>query len=363
ARTAPRTAFTGVPPEKLAQAARGVEEERGESEIPPPPEPVRDMGAEDDAPQEIGAIAQAAEPFVESDAADILTTRKQTRIAMNEERLDRGLRPEQVRRQVGAGGQTRQYVDNLGRRAKYFRSKIAGHFGRDCKEPLPAQGSQMVLAARVETDCEEGLAQAAQDVGGPSEQTQVAAELAFDDEISSSLKVSEDNALAKLIRGERWKRLEHGRCKYLIGAEALAKHGAATGQMARWLKDLEQMRFRGFDNSVRGSIVARASSTGRSRHAVICAAQAAPGPAGSLMGKPNLKALGARIDFETDSARLTQLDLAIPRNETAGTMVAEMFPQPRIVPVAVKAWVKDGKTLDKVSGWDVSKADDYDAIS
>eukprot|EP00959_Pyramimonas_sp_CCMP1952_P370402 7757416-Pyramimonas_sp.AAC.1 len=67
---------------------------------------------------------------------------------MNEERLDRGLRPEQVRRQVGAGGQTRQYVDNLGRRAKYFRSKIAGHFGRDCKEPLPAQGSQMVLAAR-----------------------------------------------------------------------------------------------------------------------------------------------------------------------------------------------------------------------
>ena len=46
-------------------------------------------------------------------------------------------------------------------------------------------------------------------------------------------------------------------------------------------------------------------------------AHAVPGAAGFLMSKPDLKALGAAINLETDSMYLKRLDMTMPLNETA----------------------------------------------
>ena len=60
--TAIRTAFPGIPPERLTQAAYAVEEGPGDDQLPPPPEPYQEEGAEDDVTQELDAIVQSAEP-------------------------------------------------------------------------------------------------------------------------------------------------------------------------------------------------------------------------------------------------------------------------------------------------------------
>ncbi|CAK0868212.1 unnamed protein product [Prorocentrum cordatum] len=309
--TALRTAFPGVPTETLAQATYAAEEEHGETDFPQMLEPYKDEGAEDDVTREIDAIVQAAEPIDESDAVEILATWKQTRVAMNREKLDRGL--------------------------KCFRCKKIGDFNKDCKEPMPAHSSQMVFAECVKSDGER--VQAVQDLQASNErEMMMAAEQDIDEEINSILKVHEDNVLATLIQDEDGiteKKTttegtvlgvthsdgcsvpDTGCCKSLIGAETLMKHEAATGQKARWLKDAKQMRFRGFDNSVQESIGAVELDWTVKGYTVTFVVHVVQGPAGFLMSEPDLKALGAKIDLETDTMYPKKLDLTIPLNETA----------------------------------------------
>jgi hypothetical protein len=57
--TAIRTAFPGVPPERLTQTAFAVEEEHGDTEVGPPPEHYAEESVEDDITDEIDAIVEA----------------------------------------------------------------------------------------------------------------------------------------------------------------------------------------------------------------------------------------------------------------------------------------------------------------
>ncbi|CAK0792131.1 unnamed protein product, partial [Prorocentrum cordatum] len=400
--------------ERLTQMAFAVEEEHGDTEVGPPPEPYQEESVEDDITDEIDAIVQAAEPIDEADAVEILATWKQTRTAMTKEKLDRGLRPQWKARpgQGGHGGPTRHDLDKLGRRVKCFRCKKIGHFSRDCKEPLPAHSSQMVFVEPMdEEDQEEARVQA---VLGAAQDDEIT-DGDLDDEINSILKVHEDNVLARLIQQERWKRLAHemkeqqedeyasvekraaeegtvlgvthadgcsvpdtGCCKSLIGEETLTKHEAATGKQARWLKDAKPMRFRGFDNSVQESVGAVELDWEIKNFIVTFVVYVVPGSAGFLMSKPDMKALGAALDLETDSLYLKRLGLTIPLSETVAghyeidflnrekkvkrRMVTELFSPPRIVPVAARCGFLEGQSLDKVHGWDVDKDDDYNAM-
>eukprot|EP00959_Pyramimonas_sp_CCMP1952_P313544 6562897-Pyramimonas_sp.AAC.1 len=69
------------------------------------------------------------------------------------------------------------------------------------------------------------------------------------------------------------------------------------------------MRFRGFDNSVQGSIGAVELDWLIKGYQVTFVVHAVPGAAGFLMSKPDLKDLGAAIDHETDSLYLKKLDI------------------------------------------------------
>ena len=93
-------------------------------------------------------------------------------------------------------------------------------------------------------------------------------------------------------------------------------HEAATGTRARWLRDVKPMRFRGFDNSVQESAGAVELDWVIKNYIVTFVVYVVPGSAGFLMSKPDLKALGAAIDLETDSMYLKRLDIKIPLNET-----------------------------------------------
>ncbi|CAK0862474.1 unnamed protein product [Prorocentrum cordatum] len=402
--TAIRTAFPGVPPERLTQTAFAVEEEHGDTEVGPPPEHYAEESVEDDITDEIDAIVQAAEPIDEADAVEILATWKQTRTAMTKEKLDRGLRPQWKARpgQGGHGGPTRHDLDKLGRRVKCFRCKKIGHFSRDCKEPLPAHSSQMVFVEPMdEEDQEEARVQAV--LGAAQDDEIIDGDL--DDEINSILKVHEDNVLAKLIQQERWKRLAHemkeqqedeyasvekrvaeegtvlgvthadgcpvpdtGCCKSLIGEETLTKHEAATGKKARWLKDAKPMRFRGFDNSVQESVGAVELDWEIKNFIVTFVVYVVPGSAGFLMSKPDMKALGAALDLETDSLYLKRLGLTIPMSETvAGHYEIDFLNREKKVKrqahtSSVRVRDVGSQSLDKVHGWDVDKDDDYNAM-
>ncbi|CAK0911130.1 unnamed protein product, partial [Prorocentrum cordatum] len=370
--TAIRTAFPGIPPERLTQAACAVEEEFVDSEAPPPPEPYQEEGAEDDVTQEIDAIVQAAEPIEESDAVEILATWKQTRVAMNKERLDRGLRPGWKARPPGPSGPTRHDLDKLGRRVKFFRCKNIGHFSRDCKEALPAHGAGMVIAEPMEPE-------AAGEVR--VEMVQPCLEDNLDDEINSILKVHEDNVLAKLIQEERWKRLEHGMkekqedddatpevkateegtvlgvahsdgcsvpdtgcCKTLIGEETLMKHEAATGKKAKWLKDVRPMRFRGLDNGVQESIGAVELDWAIKNYIVTFAVYVVPGH--------------CEIDFLNREKRTRRQmhESAVRVQKVAESEGAPTF---QWGGVGRGSW---GQSLDKARGWDVDKDSDYEAM-
>ena len=125
-------------------------------------------------------------------------------------------------------------------------------------------------------------------------------------------------------------RFQTGRYKALIGEESLTRHEAATGKKARWLKDVKPMRFRGFDNSVQQSIGAVELDWTIKDYLVTFVVYVVPGSAGFLMSKPDLKALGAVINLETDSMYLKRLNVTIPLNETvAGYYEIDFLNRPK----------------------------------
>ena len=82
--------FLGCPPDRWSHGTFGVEEleDRPDHELQDPV----DFGGDTEFESEIEAIVGALEPIEESDAIEVLSTWKQTRTAMTQEKLNRGLR-------------------------------------------------------------------------------------------------------------------------------------------------------------------------------------------------------------------------------------------------------------------------------
>ena len=85
-----RTSFLGCPPDRWSHGTFGVDEleDRPDHELQDPV----DFGGDTEFESEIEAIVGALEPTEESDAIEVLSTWKQTRTAMTQEKLNRGLR-------------------------------------------------------------------------------------------------------------------------------------------------------------------------------------------------------------------------------------------------------------------------------
>ena len=84
------TSFPGCPSDRWSRGPLGVEEleDRIEGETQDHVE----FGDDAELESEIGAIEGALEPLEESDTIEVLATLKQTRTAMTQEKLSRGLR-------------------------------------------------------------------------------------------------------------------------------------------------------------------------------------------------------------------------------------------------------------------------------
>lgn len=109
--TAIRTAFPGVPPQRLLHAAYAVQHE--ETIVPVGVEGRADTKME----EEIDASIQAVEPepLEDVDAIEVLATWKQTREAMTKEKLDRGAKGRPP------SSPSRQELDRLASRTRCFR--------------------------------------------------------------------------------------------------------------------------------------------------------------------------------------------------------------------------------------------------
>ena len=86
-RTAIRTSFLGCPPDRRGEFGVDELEDRVEAE----PQDHVDLGSDAEFEPEIEAIVGALEPREESDTVEVLATWTQTRRAMNQEKLNRGL--------------------------------------------------------------------------------------------------------------------------------------------------------------------------------------------------------------------------------------------------------------------------------
>ena len=85
-----RTSFPGCPPDRWPLGTCGVEELEGR--IEDETQDHVEFGDDAELESELEAIARALEPMEESDAIEVLATWKQTRTAMVQEKLNRGLR-------------------------------------------------------------------------------------------------------------------------------------------------------------------------------------------------------------------------------------------------------------------------------
>ena len=159
------------------------------------------------------------------------------------------------------------------------------------------------------------------------------------------MKVYEESVLEKLIREERWKRLEAemkepleqenesaealgvthqpgcavpdtGCAKSLIGLETLNRHEQAMGRKVSWVKDAKRQRFRGFDDSLQESMGAVELPWRLKNKIITFIVHVVPGNSGLLLSRPDLKSLGARMDLARDELYLKELDETVPMMET-----------------------------------------------
>ena len=86
--TAIRTSFLGCPLDRWSHGAFGVDEL--EDRVEHEPQDLVDFGDDAEFESEIEAVVGALQPVEDSDAVEVLATRKQTRKAVTQEKLSRG---------------------------------------------------------------------------------------------------------------------------------------------------------------------------------------------------------------------------------------------------------------------------------
>lgn len=107
-----------------------------------------------------------------------------------------------------------------------------------------------------------------------------------------------------------------GCAEALIGEKTLRKHDEVTGHKAQWKLGLMPVRFKGFDDNVQTSIGAVELEWKVDDKAIIFEVHVVPGDVGLLLSRPVQKALGSRIDLDTDEMYLKRTDKTVEMNVT-----------------------------------------------
>jgi hypothetical protein len=344
-------------------------------------EPRRDDDDNYDIETEINEIlADGDEPIDEEDAIDILATWKETRAAMNKEKLQRGFKPV-----------NREAFTKLEMRNRCFLCKRTGHFSRQCPmrrnrggpgsntsmttpPPPRSSGSSTrsagmvtvhVMTAPVETDEEDVWQEIDTLLTSWSNGRPVLGE-----------RDGQATLITKLTNAERFRRLARerdgndmtdenendqmdvhevddtagnqfvenggqsedefevcachspgcgavdtgcGMC--LIGSETLTKHMEVSGDAPEWISDAPTVKFKAYDGKVRKSNKACWITwhLRRASKRIRIMTYVIDGDAGLLISKPILKMLGAHLDMESDKLHLAKLNITVPLREAAGS--------------------------------------------
>ena len=161
--------------------------------------------------------------------------------------------------------------------------------------------------------------------------------------VNDTLSAHEQTHPENLVREERWRRLSRERqdseeeqqdaevlgvrhrpgyavldtsyAKTLIGRRAMARHVAETGARSRWLPDSAHVRINGVDDRTQQSSSA-VELEWRGRKLIHFVAHVVPGNSGLLLSRPDLKALGAKIDLRSDQLHLSNLTVTLKLTTT-----------------------------------------------
>ena len=217
-----------------------------------------DLGGDTEFESEIEAVVGALEAIEESDAIEAHATWQQTRAAMAQEKLNRGLRTP-----VHQHSNSTSVIKNvpkpdlakLAGRTRCYNCREIGHFSRNCPKrrvetpgtdagvravscELDMMATADVLSARVifgET-CEGGAMEThfvGRERGGRGNQS--------------------DAEVLGVCHRPGCAVPDAGCARTLIGQSALRRHVEASGKEPRWLSDVRPVKFRGFDDSTQHS--------------------------------------------------------------------------------------------------------------
>ena len=95
-----------------------------------------------------------------------------------------------------------------------------------------------------------------------------------------------------------------GCAKTLIGQSALKRHVEVSGREPRWLSDVRQVKFRGFDDSTLHSRGTEVLEWDAGEKVIRFVAHVVIGNSGMLLSRSDLKVLGATIDLRNDQTHL-----------------------------------------------------------
>ena len=131
--TAIRTSFPGCPPDRWSHGTFGVDEleDRPEDEL----QDDVDFGGDTEFESEIEAIVGALETMEESDGTDVFATWKQTRTAMTQEKLNRGLRTPVYQHSNSTSVTKHVAIPDLAKlagRTRCYNCREIEHFSRNC---------------------------------------------------------------------------------------------------------------------------------------------------------------------------------------------------------------------------------------
>jgi len=257
------------------------------------------------------------EPIDEEVAVEVLATWKDTRQAMNQEKLSRGFR-----------AAPQPDLHKFATRVRCYLCKKIGHFSKDCRmRQSKGKGKGAVNAGFVE--CVKCDALMVQDSPTGSWR-----------EIDEILAAWEAKPLEELIKAEKFRRLareqkdaensdsdpdcevamvhtagsgviDPGCGRALIGLETLEKHIDVTGQDVTINKDHTPIFFRGFNGEGEHSIGVCTIPWKCGKHTEMLDLYVVRGSAGLLLSKPLLKQMKCVLDMSKDTLHIGVADVTL----------------------------------------------------